>query len=91
MDMNADQEHGVSPTALRNAEIMGEIRSDVKHILASLPGINKKIDDGLGALDSRLTVVEKFNTKVVTLATIGVPILTIAVNWLLANWQVILR
>lgn len=69
--------------------LLGELRADVKHILAGLERSNddlKELRDEMQAdteqLNDRLTKVEKFNTKIAAYAAVLVPILLIAVEWL---------
>lgn len=85
--MENDTNSGHAAVSLRNAEIMGEIRSDVKHILLSLPGINQKIDTVERELSDRLTVVEKFNNKALGVAIVAMPILTFIGNWLFNKFE----
>lgn len=69
--------------------LLGELRADVKHILAGLERADKDMKDlreemqeDTNQLNERLTKVEKFNTKIAAYAAIIVPLLMVAINWL---------
>lgn len=69
------------------ALMVGEIRSDVKHILTTLAS-NKQELDSVKAdlseenrrLEERLDKVERFNVKIVTYASLAVPIMSVLVQ-----------
>lgn len=69
--------------------LLGELRADVKHILAGLERSNEdmkelreEMQEDTKQLNERLTKVEKFNTRIAAYAAVAVPILMVAVNWL---------
>ena len=68
--------------------LLGELGADVKHILNALNRSQReteKLRDEVRAetddLKNRLTRVEKFNVKVLTYASIGLPVLTVGLSW----------
>lgn len=69
------------------ALMVGEIRSDVKHILTALASNKQELDNVRAdlseenkRLEERLDKVERFNVKVVTYASLAVPILSVLVQ-----------
>lgn len=75
---DTSESHGVSPVA--TALMMGEIRSDVKHILNSLPQFRKDMEN----MELRLTKVESYNMRVLGMAAVAIPVMTLVVNWFVA-------
>lgn len=68
--------------------ILGELSADVKHILSALDHSQRETEklriefrDETNELKDRLTKVEKFNVRVLTYASIALPILTVALSW----------
>lgn len=68
-------------------KLLGELSADVKHILSALDRskmeteklreeVHKETDD----LKKRLTKVEKFNVRVLTYASIALPVLTVGLG-----------
>lgn len=69
--------------------LLGELRADVKHILAGLERadsdmkeLREEMQEDTKQLNDRLTKVEKFNTKIAAYAAVIVPLFMVAVNWL---------
>lgn len=69
--------------------LLGELRADVKHILAGLERadsdmkeLREEMQEDTKQLNDRLTKVEKFNTKIAAYAAVLIPIIVVAVNWL---------
>ncbi len=52
--------------------MLGAIQSDVRHVLTSVNGLTARLD----SLEKRITAVEKFNVRVLTLASIIGVVLT---------------
>lgn len=68
--------------------ILGELSADVKHILSALDHSQRETEklriefrDETNELKDRLTKVEKFNVRVLTYASIALPILAVALSW----------
>lgn len=68
--------------------LLGELRADVKHILAGLERnkadmkeLKEEVDEANSKLNDRLTRVEKFNTKVIAYASVLLPVLMIVLQW----------
>jgi uncharacterized membrane protein len=70
-------EEGGGSVAASTAFMLGESRSDVKNILLALPALRNDIKE----VEERLSAVEKFNTRVLTIAGVTVPLLTFIVNF----------
>lgn len=75
-----------SATALYR--LLGELSADVKHILSALERNQRETDklreefrEETDEVKDRLTKVEKFNVRVLTYASISLPILTFALSW----------
>ena len=64
--------------------MMGEIRSDVKHILAAL----HQVSSDQQQLSARLDVVEKFNTRILGMATVAIPAVSFAATWLMQKFGI---
>ncbi|ANS06239.1 hypothetical protein HOR19_gp46 [Phage MedPE-SWcel-C56] len=65
------------------AFMLGRIQGDVKHILEALTRNQRQfetVNSRLTDMDDRLDKVEKFNVKVITIASIVVPLLMVALN-----------
>jgi len=69
--------------------LLGELRADIKHILAGLERadsdmkeLREEMQEDTKQLNDRLTKVEKFNTKIAAYAAVLIPIIVVAVNWL---------
>ena len=67
--------------------MVGEIRSDVKHILASLDNnknelntVRNELSIENKRLEERLDKVERFNIRIVTYASLAVPVLSVLVQ-----------
>lgn len=85
-----DRENRTDQTGLYR--LLGELSADMKHVLRALES-NKsattKLRDEMrmetGALHERLSRVERFNTKVLTYATVavtvGVPVSVSVIKW----------
>lgn len=85
-----DRGNGQDQTGLYR--LLGELSADMKHVLRSLESTRSattKLRDEMrtenNALNDRLSRVEKFNTKVLTYATvvvtIGVPVVVSVIKW----------
>jgi len=68
--------------------LLGELRSDVKHILSGLhqskeemKDLRYDIEQDTKQLNDRLSKVEKFNTKVIAYSSVSLPVLMIALQW----------
>ena len=68
--------------------LLGELSADVKHILSALDRNQRETEklrtdlrDETDEINDRLTKVEKFNVRVITYASIVLPILTLAISW----------
>lgn len=68
--------------------LLGELRADVKHILAGLERnkedmkeLRSEMEQDTQKLNDRLTKVEKFNTKVIAYASVLLPVLMIVLQW----------
>lgn len=75
-----------SATALYR--LLGELSADVKHILSALERnqretekLREEFREETDEVKDRLTKVEKFNVRVLTYASISLPILTFALSW----------
>lgn len=69
--------------------LLGELRADVKHIIAGLERskedmkeLRAELTEDNEALNARITKVEKFHTKVTAYAAVALPSLIIAAEWL---------
>lgn len=69
--------------------ILGELRADMKHIIAGLERadsdmqeLREEMKTDTKQLNERLNKVEKFNTKIAAYAAVLIPILMVAVNWI---------
>ena len=67
--------------------LLGELSADVKHILSGLDRNQRETEklrtefrDETAEIKDRLTKVEKFNARVVTYASIALPVLTVAIS-----------
>jgi len=67
--------------------LMGELSADVKHILSALDRNQRETEklrtdfrNETDEIKDRLTKVEKFNTRVITYASVALPILTVAIS-----------
>jgi len=67
--------------------LMGELSADVKHILSALDRNQRETEklrtdfrNETDEITDRLTKVEKFNTRVITYASVALPILTVAIS-----------
>jgi len=68
--------------------LLGELRSDVKHILSGLhqskeemKDLRYDIEQDTKQLNDRLSKVEKFNTKVIAYSSVSLPVLMIVLQW----------
>lgn len=68
--------------------LLGELSADVKHILSALDRNQRETDklriefrEETDEMKDRLTKVEKFNVRVLTYASIALPILTVVLSW----------
>ncbi|WFG40845.1 hypothetical protein ParaKuw1_00012 [Paracoccus phage ParKuw1] len=68
--------------------LLGELRADVKHILAGLESnrretarLRDEMQDETEKLNQRLTKVERFNTKVIAYASIALPVAITVLQW----------
>lgn len=68
--------------------LLGELRADVKHILAGLERnkedmkeLRSEMEQDTKQLNERLSKVEKFNTKVIAYASVLLPVLMIVLQW----------
>lgn len=68
--------------------LLGELRADVKHILAGLERnkedmkeLRSEMEQDTKQLNERLSKVEKFNTKVIAYASVLIPVLMIVLQW----------
>lgn len=68
--------------------LLGELRADVKHILAGLERnkedmkeLRSEMEQDTKQLNDRLSKVEKFNTKVIAYASVLLPVLMIVLQW----------
>jgi hypothetical protein len=68
--------------------LLGELRSDVKHILDGLnrshqdiAEVKEEVKERHRELDIRLTKVERFNTRVLTIFALAAPVLIAVVNY----------
>lgn len=68
--------------------LLGELSADVKHILSALDRNQRETEklrtefrEETDDIKDRLTKVEKFNVRVLTYASIALPILTVALSW----------
>ena len=68
--------------------LLGELSADVKHILSALDRsqretekLREEVRNETDDLKNRLTKVEKFNVRVLTYASIALPILTVGLSW----------
>lgn len=80
--MSEDVQERRATDVAATAFMMGEIRSDVKHILNALPQLQKDIE----GVEQRLTTVEKFNTRVLGAAAVVIPALTMVANYAVAKF-----
>lgn len=75
----SDQPHNQSELAF----MLGRIQGDVKHILEALTRNQQqfnKVDGRFSEMESRLDKIEKFNVRVLTVASIAGPLLMVALN-----------
>jgi hypothetical protein len=68
--------------------LLGELSADVKHILSALvrsqletEKLRKEFREETDGIQDRLTKVEKFNVRVLTYASIALPVLTVVLSW----------
>lgn len=68
--------------------LLGELRADVKHILAGLESnkramkeLREDMEQDTRQLNERLTKVERFNTRVISYASVLLPVLMIVLQW----------
>ena len=68
--------------------LLGELSADVKHILSALERnqretekLRKEFREETDEIQDRLTKVESFNVRVLTYASIALPLLTLALSW----------
>ena len=68
--------------------LLGELSADVKHILSALERnqretekLREEFREETDEVKDRLNKVEKFNVRVLTYASISLPILTFALSW----------
>ena len=68
--------------------LLGELSADVKHILSALDRnqretekLRKEFREETDEIQDRLTKVERFNVRVLTYASIALPLLTLALSW----------
>lgn len=68
--------------------LLGELSADVKHILTALERNQRETEklriefhEETGEMKDRLTKVEKFNVRVLTYASIALPVLTVGLSW----------
>ena len=68
--------------------LLGELSADVKHILSALERnqretekLREEFREETDEVKDRLTKVEKFNVRVLTYASIALPVLTVAMSW----------
>ena len=68
--------------------LLGELSADVKHILSALDRnqretekLRKEFRQETDEVKDRLTKVEKFNVRVLTYASIALPVLTVTLSW----------
>ena len=68
--------------------LLGELSADVKHILSALERnqmetekLRNEFREETDEMNERLSKVEKFNVRVLTYASIALPILTLALSW----------
>lgn len=71
--------------------LLGELSADVKHILSALDNnkretarLREDVHKETLELKERLTKVEKFNVRVLTYASIALPVFIAAINWLVS-------
>ena len=68
--------------------LLGELSADVKHILSALERNQRETEklrnefrQETDEVKNRLTKVEKFNVRVLTYASIALPVLTVMLSW----------
>lgn len=68
--------------------LLGGLSADVKHILTALERNQRETEklrnefrNETDEVQNRLTKVEKFNVRVLTYASIALPVLTVALSW----------
>ena len=68
--------------------LLGELSADVKHILSALERNQRETEklrnefrQETDEVKDRLTKVEKFNVRVLTYASIALPVLTVTLSW----------
>ena len=68
--------------------LLGELSADVKHILSALDRNQKETEklrtefrEETDEIKARLTTVERFNVRVLTYASIALPVLTVVLSW----------
>ena len=68
--------------------LLGELSADVKHILSALERnqketekLRKEFREETDEIQDRLSKVERFNVRVLTYASIALPLLTLALSW----------
>ena len=69
-------------------KLLGELSADVKHILTALvrseretEQLREEVRNETASIKERLDKVERFNTRVITYASIAVPIAMAVVSW----------
>lgn len=70
--------------------LLGELSADVKHILSALDNnkretakLRAELTEETTELKNRLCKVEKFNVRVLTYASIALPVFIAVLNWLM--------
>ena len=68
--------------------LLGGLSADVKHILTALERTQRETEklrnefrNETDEVQNRLTKVEKFNVRVLTYASIALPVLTVTLSW----------
>lgn len=68
--------------------LLGELSADVKHILSALDRNQKETEklrtefrEETDEIKARLNTVERFNVRVLTYASIALPVLTVVLSW----------